>query len=61
MSGRGWSGTGSGIASPVATSCTGSYEGGRVVGGTGAHTTRTKAADGIEIGYWLSATRRAGA
>ena len=33
----------------------GILEDGRVVGGTGAHTTRTKAADGIEIGYWLCA------
>ena len=33
----------------------GIFEGGRVVGGTGAHTNRTDAADGIEIGYWLSA------
>ncbi len=32
----------------------GIFEGGRVVGGTGAHTNRTDAADGIEIGYWLS-------
>ncbi len=33
----------------------GILEEGRVIGGTGAHTTRTKAAGGIEIGYWLSA------
>ena len=33
----------------------GIFEDGRVVGGTGAHTNRTEAADGIEIGYWLSA------
>ena len=33
----------------------GIFEGGLVVGGTGAHTNRTNAADGIEIGYWLSA------
>ena len=32
----------------------GIFENGRVVGGTGAHTNRTDAADGIEIGYWLS-------
>jgi ribosomal-protein-serine acetyltransferase len=33
----------------------GVFEGGRVVGGTGAHTNRTRAEDGIEIGYWLGA------
>jgi ribosomal-protein-serine acetyltransferase len=32
----------------------GILEDGRIVGGTGAHTTRTEAAGGIEIGYWLS-------
>lgn len=33
----------------------GIFDDGRVVGGTGAHTTRTRAAHGIEIGYWLRA------
>jgi ribosomal-protein-serine acetyltransferase len=33
----------------------GIFEGGQVVGGTGAHTNRTDAEDGIEIGYWLRA------
>lgn len=33
----------------------GIFEGVQVVGGTGAHTNRTGAEDGIEIGYWLSA------
>lgn len=33
----------------------GILEDGRVVGGTGAHTNRTKSADGLEIGYWLCA------